>query len=109
MLVLVDSPYYFMVIIAIDYIFVLVSSFYAEERKISTVIKAIYPIILHVCFFIFMFSRENAVLAIVSIIYLSVLIVGAIHYFIESTYLSVRYIYKALKKLCKCRQIKPTN
>ena len=83
-LVLISSPYYFMVIIGLMHSFAFFNAFFVVKWRVSAIFKAIYPIILHICFFIFMLSTDQKFLGNTSILYLSVLLVGAVHHFIES-------------------------
>ena len=106
-MILISNPLYFMIVIAVSNIFAFYNSFYAPKWKVSCIFKAVYPIILHSCFFVFMFVKNNKVLANVSIAYLSILLLGAVHHFAESFVVLAMFVYKRLRKLCKSNSIKP--
>ena len=106
-MILISNPLYFMIVIGISNLFAFYNSFYAPKWKVSCIFKAVYPVILHSCFFVFMFVKNNKVLANVSIAYLSILLLGAAHHFAESLVVLAMFFYKRLRKLCKSNSIKP--
>ena len=109
-LVLLDCPYYFFSIIGVSLLFSFYSSFYVLEWKISAIFKASYQIILHICFLVFLLASDKKILGNTSILYLAVLLLGALHHFVESIVLIVRFIYRSVRKYCKgTLQVKPTN
>ena len=108
-LVLAGHPLYFMIMIGLSNIFALYNAFHLVKWKASGIWLAIYPIILHCCFFVFMFVGDNMVLANTSIIYLMVIILGAIHHFIESlviTVIAVHDFIKMVRRKIKVKQKK---
>ena len=109
-LVLLDSPYYFFSIIGVSLLFSFYSSFYVLEWKISAIFKVSYQILLHICFLVFLLATDKKILGNTSILYLAVLLLGALHHFVESIVMIVRFIYRSVKKYCKGKlQVKPTN
>ena len=96
-----------MIVIGVSNLFAFYNSFYAPKWKVSYIFKAAYPVILHSCFFVFMFVKDNKILANVSIVYLSIILFGAVHHFTESLVVLAIFAYKGLKKLCKSNSVKP--
>ena len=78
--VMVGNPLYFMSIIGVSFLCSFYTSFFVLKWKVSAVMKVVYQIILHGCFFIFIFVTNPKILANTSIIYLSVLLLGAVHH-----------------------------
>jgi hypothetical protein len=73
-----------MIVIGLSHCVSFFLSFYHHKWKISAILKASYVILLHGCFLVFMLCTRNDVLAYTSIIYLAILLTGAMHHFIET-------------------------
>ena len=59
---------------------------------------------------VFLLATDKKILGNTSILYLAVLLLGALHHFVESIVMIVRFIYRSVKKYCKGKlQVKPTN
>ena len=108
-LVLLPSPYYFMVIIGLGHLFVFYNAFHVEKYRWLAILKSCYPIVLHGCFVVFMFFKTNRILANTSIVYLFILIVGSMHHLFEEAFYALRGLYHFLKKMCKGNKIKPIH
>ena len=59
---------------------------------------------------VFLLATDKKILGNTSILYLAVLLLGALHHFVESIVMIVRFIYRSVKEYCKGNlQVKPTN
>ena len=96
-MVLFDNPLYFLIPIGLSQLLYLVNSFTVPRYKLLAILKALYPVIFHGCFFIFLYSEDNFVLSVTCIGCLAVFLLGSLHHFIES----IVKIVKSMYLLCK--------
>ena len=106
-MVLVNDPLYFMVVVGAGNLFSLYLALHAPSWRPSWVLKAVYPLVLHACFFVFMLASDPSVLTYTGIIYLATLLLGAVHHFLETLAVLAISIYSGLRKLCKSNVVKP--
>ena len=107
--VLLPHPLYFMVIIGLGHLLVFYNAFYITKYRCFAFLKASYAIIIHGCFFIFMFCRNNEILANISVIYLLVLLIGSIHQILEKLILTGKGFFRLFRKICKENQVTPLD
>ena len=87
----------------------LYNSFFSPKNRALSVMKAVYPVLFHCCFIVFLTSQDNLVLAIASIGCLATLLVGSIHHLLETAFVILKFIYKTAKNICKSNQILPKD
>ena len=100
LLVLIDSPVYFMVAIGCSNAIALVNSFYAREYRCFFILKAMSPVLFHLCFLVFMFCRSDFVLVSAVVVCLGVLLMGSVHHLLEAAVIVLYSVWKLLKSSC---------
>ena len=100
LLVINDSPYYFLAIIGVSQLVYFLNSLTVPKLKALAILKALYPIGFHICFVIFQTVEDDIILSYATIGCLSIFLIGSCHYLIESVVKAFRSIHKTLKDLC---------
>jgi len=109
LLVINDNPYYFLTIIGLSQLLYLYNSFTVPTFKVLAILKALYPIIFHCCFVIFLLVKDEAVLSYTTIACLGIFLMGSFHYLIEVVVRVVRATYRALAAMCNNGKNKISN
>ena len=80
LLVLLENPFYFFAVIGVSQLYYLYTSIVARKDRKWKIVKAMYPIVFHVCFIIFKVSGDKTSIAVSSVVCLVVFVVGSVHY-----------------------------
>ena len=80
--------------------FNLLNSFYVKEWKFFSVLKAIYPLLFHLCFVVFMVTTNNYILILGTVTCLGVFFLGSVHHLLETAVSILKFAIVFFKNHC---------
>ena len=106
-LVLISNPLPFLVVIQLYMLLGVLIAFKKKEKKINSVLLALYSFVFHVCFIIFYWAPSTQVMIITELICLAVFLIGVVHHILTVLYEIFVVAVKLFCKLCKVSRIVP--
>ena len=109
LLILLDSPIFFLVIIGVHNVEGVIIAFQSKQRRVSNIFLAIYPLLFHVSFIIFYCCPFDSVITIATIISLISLLLGFIHNISIMILDIVMFLYKLIRLCFNPSKIEPQD
>jgi hypothetical protein len=79
----------------------LYNALYVPNLTFLAILKALYPIGFHTCFWIFLALQDQAILSWATVLCLGIFLVGSLHFLLETSIKIMRMVYRVIKKWCK--------